>query len=420
MSVALQKTMSQSSQTSISLYDFVTSTPAPVTRLLVELSPLISHIRWIAQVVSWNSGSSSESWLFLGVWWGLCLSVDVSLRYLLPALIIAPIALQWIAIKTPFMSRLRRQPHSPPTTEGTISQVMTDVQIIQGLLPRSILPALNLPLRNFVRLLVLLWVPYIIITWVFGLKVIIAIMGTVLLSWRSPWARACRSLLSRSGWTRWAIKRIWSFLTGIPSPVFSASAETPPATPPSPHSHILASLPPPAFLRFRFTVLENQRWWMGLDWTAALLPAERPSWSSPHPAYQPLPPPSSFSLPGPTTVFLPLEGHHKNAAGLRMKRTSKWKWEDGEWGVVVRTPGKDGQHVSVERVKMDPPKPNTDNDSKASKLADVVSKGLRRTGNASDSGDKDASEASASPGKPPYHVPHMPHTLHRSHSNEMG
>jgi Integral peroxisomal membrane peroxin len=29
---------------------------------------------------------------------------------------------------------------------------------------------------------------------------------------------------------------------------------------------------------YQFSIYENQRWWVGLDWTAALLPQERPSW----------------------------------------------------------------------------------------------------------------------------------------------
>ncbi len=29
---------------------------------------------------------------------------------------------------------------------------------------------------------------------------------------------------------------------------------------------------------YQFSIFENQRWWVGLDWTAALLPQERPSW----------------------------------------------------------------------------------------------------------------------------------------------
>lgn len=31
-------------------------------------------------------------------------------------------------------------------------------------------------------------------------------------------------------------------------------------------------------VQLQFTVFENQRWWVGLDWTHALLPGERASW----------------------------------------------------------------------------------------------------------------------------------------------
>ena len=42
---------------------------------------------------------------------------------------------------------------------------------------------------------------------------------------------------------------------------------------------------------------------MGLDWTAALLPNERPSWCSPPPALAPAAPPSAFALPAPTVSY---------------------------------------------------------------------------------------------------------------------
>ena len=104
--------------------------------------------------------------------------------------------------------------------------------------------------------------------------------------------------------------------------------------------------------RFLFTVLENQRWWVGIDWTAALLPSERPSWSAPTTAtslaqaaagnhahnqaiHPPLPPPSSFTLPPSTSVILP----SPIGTGY-VKRTAKWQWEDGsEWEVVVHKEG---------------------------------------------------------------------------------
>ncbi|KAF8894929.1 integral peroxisomal membrane peroxin-domain-containing protein [Gymnopilus junonius] len=80
-------------------------------------------------------------------------------------------------------------------------------------------------------------------------------------------------------------------------------------------------------LRFLFAVYENQRWWMGLDWTAALLPGERPSWCSS--SQHPLPPPNAFALPDNTTTYLP------DGKGGRLKRTATWKWEEPEWRVVV-------------------------------------------------------------------------------------
>lgn len=31
-------------------------------------------------------------------------------------------------------------------------------------------------------------------------------------------------------------------------------------------------------IAFRFEVIENQRWWLALDWTATLAPGDRPVW----------------------------------------------------------------------------------------------------------------------------------------------
>ncbi len=87
---------------------------------------------------------------------------------------------------------------------------------------------------------------------------------------------------------------------------------------------------------------------MGLDWTAALLPQERPSWCSA--SQQPMPPPNAFTLPESTTVYLP------DGKGGRLKRTATWRWEEPEWRVLVH---KDANTVSrVER-----PLPNLKDES---------------------------------------------------------
>ena len=69
---------------------------------------------------------------------------------------------------------------------------------------------------------------------------------------------------------------------------------------------------------------------MGLDWTAALLPQERPAWSTA--LEEPISPPSAFVLPPPTTVFLP---HEKG----RAKHTATWTWEEDEWRVLRKLEG---------------------------------------------------------------------------------
>ena len=101
----------------------------------------------------------------------------------------------------------------------------------------------------------------------------------------------------------------------------SSSGPTPPP---------VRSMSEPLF--FRFELQENQRWWMGLDWTSALLPQERPSWCD---AYlNPSSPPSGFTLPPESTMYLP-EPRKGDPSG-RTKRVSRWRWLDEDWSVVKR------------------------------------------------------------------------------------
>ncbi|PWZ00732.1 hypothetical protein BCV70DRAFT_199996 [Testicularia cyperi] len=81
---------------------------------------------------------------------------------------------------------------------------------------------------------------------------------------------------------------------------------------------------------YQFSIFENQRWWVGLDWTAALLPQERPSWSDE--SNNPVSPPSSFSLP-PTKIMLTPSPTPKDSKAFT-RRTIKWQWLDPEWSVA--------------------------------------------------------------------------------------
>lgn len=183
----------------------------------------------------------------------------------------------------------------------------------------------------------MLYIPYSILVFLIRLRVIIAVTGTVILTWRAPWAVAVREGLWKSAWFRWSVYHLWSFVSGQPLPpppqYYPVAVKPNTKTGPKTDAAIATPVEP---MRFLFTIYENQRWWMGLDWTAALLPQERPAWSTS--LEGPVSPPSAFILPPPTTVYLP---HEKG----RAKRAATWTWEEDEWRVLRRLEGSSTSRV---------------------------------------------------------------------------
>jgi hypothetical protein len=234
----------------------------------------------------------------------------------------------------------RRQPSndaSQPITEASVQAALKDLASLHILIPSS--PAIPaslspsvLPSTALVRVCAIAIIPYLIITYLIPVRILVGLSGTAILTYRAPFARLLRAAIWRSAFVRWALYRAWAGLSGIPmiSPV------------PGPTVGAVANTTVTAKLRFAFTAYENQRWWVGLDWTAALLPGERPSWCSASQA--PLAPPAMFALPAPTTVFLPDE----NVPDAREKRTATWAWAEAEWQVVVRRDGDPSAEVQGE------------------------------------------------------------------------
>ncbi|KAI0790692.1 integral peroxisomal membrane peroxin-domain-containing protein [Abortiporus biennis] len=307
--------------------EFLGTIPSPLLTVLVGLAPHIARVRHIIEIVSWKS-SWEESWLTLAVWWAACLLGDVALRYVLPiATISVLLAARWT---------LNSQTSPPPITEDSLQKTITDMNTILALLPTIPSPP-TVVLPILLRVSAILYIPYLLLTYFVRLRVLLAIAGTILLTWRARWAGLIRRGIWRSAYIRWVIYRSWALLSGQPLP--------PPTL--SPQSNSTASeltvnskegQNPTNSIRFLFTVYENQRWWMGLDWTAALLPGERPSWCSS--SQQAVAPPSAFALPAPTTVYMQ-EGDR------RVKRTARWRWEEEEWKVVIHKEG--GDLTRVER-----------------------------------------------------------------------
>ncbi|KAF7362035.1 Peroxin/Ferlin domain-containing protein [Mycena venus] len=244
--------------------------PLPLTALLVALAPRHSHL----------------------------LLAELTLRYLFPFASIAVLA---------FSSWSARKHSSPPiASEQTLQAAVADLTTIEGLIPAfpALPPSLRAP-KLLLRASLVLYLPYLLLTHFVRLRVLVAIAGTVLLVWRAPWVVALRVSLWRSAWFRWGVYHLLAKVTGQPIPLPQRSA---------PSAAAVAAPTATKSLRFLFTIYENQRWWMGLDWTAALLPAEL--------------------SPEDTTLY------HPNPDGKgRVKRCARWSWEEDEWRVMVRREG---------------------------------------------------------------------------------
>lgn len=152
------------------------------------------------------------------------------------------------------------------------------------------------------------------------LRHVLLVVGVVALTWCSPWASLLRAALWRSAYVRRAVLGTVRVLSGSDT---LASAISPLRTKPEKGAPTLVRE-----TEFVFEIYENQRWWIGLDWTAALLPQERPSWSDSE--CQAVAPPASFSLPAASRVATP----SSRTPGHDDVRTAVWRWVDSEWHVA--------------------------------------------------------------------------------------
>ncbi|KAJ4468225.1 integral peroxisomal membrane peroxin-domain-containing protein [Lentinula aciculospora] len=284
-----------------SLYEFTNAVPFPLTVVLVRLAPYFAFARTAFEILTWSRPTSYDSWLALAACYFLPIAVIITL-------IVLPFAFASVRFSAPLV------------TEINLQTAISDLTTIQSLLPNATSSDDSCPsFFTLLRVSAISYPPYLLLTYYVPLQILVALFGTVAMTWNSPWAHVLRNTLYESAWVRWCSYYVWSKLTGQPLPPRNFSYQTLSA---------VNSVEPGSSLRFLFTIYENQRWWMGLDFSPALLPSERPSWCSA--SLQPVSPPNAFVLPEQTSVYL------RDSNGKRVKRTATWKWEELEWRVIVR------------------------------------------------------------------------------------
>ncbi|TXT04865.1 hypothetical protein VHUM_03948 [Vanrija humicola] len=342
--------------------DLVAALPAPLLRLLVLFSGPTAVLRAALEILAWKPERRLESYLVLLGWWATCLGFTYAFALLLPPLVFAPlIPLGRLRLGKSSIPPLHPSPTAPATSETLLLSV-SDMYRIHALLPPNPIPPLSavyarfrqLGARRLVRGLLVLWGVWLALGRALGIRVLLGLVGSVLILAPSPLLAHTVHLLSKSLAVRRAVALTFLFIFGSPpgadykgssplgwlrakwaasrSPsltlVFNAENEADDAD--EDDDDFIANGSP---IYFKFEMFENQRWWMGLDWTSALLPQERPSWCDSH--LLPVSPPGSFTLPPASSIDLPAPT--KSEPRAQVRRTATWRWIDDDWAVVRKS-----------------------------------------------------------------------------------
>lgn len=318
--------------------DLLLATPPAILRLLTLSAPTIHGLDVLVQVVTWQHPSFFTSLLAVLGWWAICLFGATITRYFLPPLLLGYITIQYIAYASsrtpppPPRHRSRTSTIPPTLTPASYTNLLYSAQSLSTsihslrtdvlypllshfsfVVPSSAASSSSLkakpphsPAYYTSRFLITSFPCYLLVTYFVPLNFIFLVLGSVALLWNAPFFRNSRTILWRSAFVRWVVRIMLALLrggSGLAKELQRAKkgvgiigllgkkesredrvqgkavkvgkggdnnvGETENGDEDADEGEDV---------RLQFTVFENQRWWVGLDWTHALLPGERASW----------------------------------------------------------------------------------------------------------------------------------------------
>ncbi|KAK4052693.1 hypothetical protein OIV83_001980 [Microbotryomycetes sp. JL201] len=365
--------------------DILLATPPAVLKFLTLAAPVIHALTTFSNLLLWQ-GSFFSSLLVLLAWWAVCLFGELLLRYGLPAAILLYIAVSYVgsaATRHPTKPSARRLRHqaNPTLTPASYNQLLNSshllaqrvhtlrltlvVPFMQALSFQPIGPGRPVPAYRTAKFCITAYPLYLATTFFVPLRLITLVVGSVAILWNAPFFRTLRTLLWKSAGIRWVCrlvigvasggkgvgKELARTRSGIGIPGLFGSKKIDRAEIQEKPVKVVGGgttkedqdADEGEDVQVQFVVFENQRWWVGLDWTHALLPGERASWTDP--ALNPANPPTSFVLPPPSITYTP--SPTRSDPNSRLKRTTEWKWIDPEWKVQRSTVSGDGSGAAL-------------------------------------------------------------------------
>lgn len=289
--------------------DLLLATPPAVLKLLTLTSPAIQFLTTFAQLLTWTHPSSFSSLLVLLGWWTLCLFGRYIFLYGINALVLAYVTFQYVSsassrhTSTHHRHRARPATLTPASYTALVhsSQVLaTHVHTLRATIVHPIAAHLSFaslhpntpsPAYTTARLAITSYPFYLTLTYFVPIRYILLVLGSIAILWNAPFFRTLRTAMYRSAFVRWVGRVLFALLQGGKGLSKELSRTKSGVGIPGllgrkTRHDVVEEKPVKAAdnegegedVQLQFTVFENQRWWVGLDWTHALLPGERASW----------------------------------------------------------------------------------------------------------------------------------------------
>ncbi|KAG0369014.1 peroxisome- protein [Gamsiella multidivaricata] len=375
-------------QSSASFTDFFsasTPVPASVTLLLSYSAPSIHACHRLLQLLTWTSDRSVKSFLLLFAWWAICLGTETFLIFGLHSTLILYIGHLWIksrkATKVAADIPLPQSPGTPHSGKFSFSSSVisnrsnsllsstsarhpTTTQLEQAVTLREIQEILdhwaawnrNLDRietyldwsdRSRTQLVLFLvaftYVPWLILNYFVPMRFILVVLGSIAICWRAPWftvlwavavkLQAFSPLLQLIPYwpyrpevsasyrkkKRFSVKDIISRAIGQRK---KSDSDVDTSYKTSTGYDIEEDH---ATMYYKFVLYENQRWWLGLEWTPMMLPNDRAPWTDDH--LEPTQSKSSFQLPPPHVAHEAIPGQPNKV----LRKSQEWRWLDPHW-----------------------------------------------------------------------------------------
>ncbi|OBZ82953.1 Peroxisomal membrane protein PEX30 [Choanephora cucurbitarum] len=377
-STALENTPSTKSNSSFSsphAIQTLDQIPVPVLKLLVSLGPTL-HLaaKWI-DVLLWKTDRRYSVLLVL-LWNSLCLWTWPLLTLGIPCFILYRLGYSWLAVRT---ARKKREAMEKQRQEQREKKKIEDDDEEEDRSEKDVLPisrkiksqnhvSLDDTMQNIQKVnqfvesirsqwydhtkwfheqpivFVLTVLAYACPVWwtlcyLLGVQGMLAMTGTLIILLPSGYPEKVLWVIQRNKITRHALAAIWTYGITCTAKLTSQKREEKKKGWKAWISDFLTrtrqqriaweTLEPTdkkkgsqVEMIFQFEVYENQRWWLGVNWTTNMMPSERTPWTDNQ--LKPIASKEDIKLPEST-----LQEQPENGCTI----SKVWSWVDGDWWV---------------------------------------------------------------------------------------